>query len=67
MRGYVFASGVAGNRLVDDALLVNNIAPAADEAGESSFLFYPDFKETANWCVVYFRNDRVVRTVLAPD
>jgi hypothetical protein len=66
MRGYVLANRHA-NRFVDDATLVAEIAPTMDKAGESSFLFYPNLKDTADWCVVYFRDERVVRTVLAPD
>ncbi len=42
-------------------------APTLDKAGEPSFLFYPNLKDSTDWCVVYFRDDRVVRTVLAPD
>src|SRR5687768_13168593 len=66
MRGYVLAR-LEGNRVVDDALVDTRIAPSRDRLGEESYLFYPTGSESANWCVVYFQDGRVVRTALLPD
>jgi hypothetical protein len=66
MRGSVFVRR-SGVRPVTDALLASNPRPSPDANGESSFLFYPNTIDTADWCIVYFRQDLVTRTVIAPD
>jgi len=66
MRGYVFVRR-SGTRRVTGTLLASNPRPSPDRDGESSFLFYPNTTDTADWCVVYFRQDLVSRTVVAPD
>jgi hypothetical protein len=66
MRGYVLA-GRRGNRDVTDAVVQSGARPAPEKDGEASFLFYPNHADIADWCVVYFRNDRVVRKALLPD
>jgi hypothetical protein len=52
---------------VTDALLASPPRLAPGRNGESSFLFYPNARDIADWCVVYFRQDRVVRTEIDPD
>jgi hypothetical protein len=66
MRGTIFVRR-SGVQPVTDALLASNPRPSPDADGESSFLFYPNTIDTADWCIVYFRQDRVTRTVVAPD
>jgi hypothetical protein len=66
MRGSVFVRR-SGVRPVTDALLASDPRPSPDANGESSFLFYPNTTDTADWCIVYFRQDLVTRTVIAPD
>ena len=66
MRGSVFVRR-SGTRPVNDALLASNPRPSPDANGESSFLFYPNTVDAADWCVVYFRQDLVARTLIAPD
>jgi hypothetical protein len=56
-----------GNPRVTDALLASNPRPTPNRDGEPSFLFNPNARDTADWCVVYFRQDQVVRTMIAPD
>jgi hypothetical protein len=66
MRGYVLASR-NGNRDVTDAVVRSGARPTPGPDGEASLLFYPNHADTADWCVVYFRNDRVVRKAILPD
>jgi hypothetical protein len=66
MRGSTFVRSF-GTPRVTDALLASPPRLIPDRNGESSFLFYPNARDTADWCVVHFRQDRVVRTVIAPD
>ena len=66
MRGFTFVRSF-GNPRVTDALLASPPRPGPNRNGESSFLFYPNARDTADWCVVYFRQDQVVRTVISPD
>lgn len=66
MRGSTFVRRF-GNPRVTDALLASPPRPGPNRNGESSFLFYPNARDTADWCVVYFRQDQVVRTVIDPD
>ena len=62
MRGYLLANR-AGDRRVSDKLVAHPPRPSPDRSRDTdaSFLFYPATGESANWCVVYFRNDLVVR------
>ena len=66
MRGSTFVRSF-GDPRVTDALLASPPRPTPNPNGESSFLFYPNARDTADWCVVYFRQDQVVRTVIDPD
>ena len=66
MRGSTFVRSF-GTPRVTEALLAAPPRPSPDRNGESSFLFYPNARDTADWCVVYFRQDQVVRTFISPD
>lgn len=66
MRGYIFVKR-SGLRPVTDVLLASNPQPTPDTNGEASFLFYPNTSDRADWCVVYFREGLVSRTVISPD
>lgn len=68
MRGYVAGNRVE-NRLVTSELASTGLEPIREASTESeaTFLFYPDFYKTADWCVVVFRDGRVTRTWISPD
>lgn len=68
MHGYVLADG-RRTRLVTPELASTGLEPTRDASAEaeSTFLFYPATQESAEWCVVYFRNGRVTRTWISPD
>jgi hypothetical protein len=66
MRGYVLARR-EGSRIVDDAIVDMAPQPTTDKGGSTVFLFYPNQKDTADWCVVRFREGRVSSVALEPD
>jgi len=41
--------------------------PAQEYGADSSLLFFPNHRAVADWCVCYFKADRLVRAVVSPD
>ena len=66
MRGYVLARR-DGSLVIDDALVATGPQPTADKDGSAVLLFYPNQTDTADWCVVRFREGRVSSVALEPD
>ena len=66
MRGYVLARR-EGALNIDDALVDMAPQPTAGKDGRTVFLFYPNQTDTADWCVVRFREGRVSSVALEPD
>jgi hypothetical protein len=68
MEGYVLAA----NNEVLDRRLASSHQPAPDPDGrsigaDSSVLILPAKSAHADWCICYFREGRLVETVVAPD
>ena len=60
-----------GDRGISDARLGTQQPTAHSGArkyhAESTFLLYPNRKDTADWCICYFHENHLVRTIVDPD
>ena len=68
MNGYVYA---VSNRTIDDSVAATAHPSfdrsASQQGADSSMVIYPNQQDTADWCVCYFKSNRLVRTRVDPD
>lgn len=68
MADYVVAEGERGISEARSGRQRPTPDPGAGRyAADSTMLFYPNPRDTADWCICYFRHDRLTRTILSPD
>ena len=67
MTGYVLARRTGPDIPVTAVLLAQRPAPTVRSSSVTSFLFYPDASDTADWCGVEFERGLVSRTWISPD